>query len=100
MKHLLRNMIGIFAVTLFVLLFYACEQDPQIKKYEYPMPEVSGMSPNIGYVSSQVVITGTNFGDRTEPVKVFFGSALDCRSTCRHPHRSHQASQPPSERRN
>lgn len=30
MKHLLRNMIGIFAVTLFVLLFYACEQDPQI----------------------------------------------------------------------
>ena len=51
MKHLLRNMIGIFAVTLFVLLFYACEQDPQIKKYEYPMPEVSGMSPNIGYVS-------------------------------------------------
>ena len=35
MKHLLRNMIGIFAVTLFVLLFYACEQDPQIKKYEY-----------------------------------------------------------------
>ena len=76
MKHLLRNMIGIFAVTLFVLLFYACEQDPQIKKYEYPMPEVSGMSPNIGYVSSQVVITGTNFGDRTEPVKVFFGSVL------------------------
>ena len=43
MKHLLRNMIGIFAVTLFVLLFYACEQDPQITKYEYPMPEVSAM---------------------------------------------------------
>lgn len=73
MKHLLRNMIGIFAVTLFVLLFYACEQDPQIKKYEYPMPEVSGISPSVGFVASQVVITGTNFGDRTEPVKIFFG---------------------------
>lgn len=73
MKHLLRNINGMFAAVLSVLLFSACEQDPQIKKYEYPAPEVAGMSPTIGYVSSQVVITGTNFGDRTEPVKVFFG---------------------------
>ncbi|WP_291591858.1 DUF5013 domain-containing protein [Bacteroides sp.] len=73
MKHLLKNIIGMFTATLLVSLFSACEQDPQIKKYEYPMPEVSGISPSVGFVASQVVIAGTNFGDRTEPVKIFFG---------------------------
>lgn len=74
MKHLLKN---IFALHLLVMVFsilaVSCEQDPQIKKYVYPMPEVSGMTPSIGYVTSQVVITGTNFGDRAEAVKVLFG---------------------------
>lgn len=73
MKHLMKNAFGLFALAMVITLFSACEQDPQLKKYEYPMPEVTGMTPNVGYVSSQVVITGTNFGDRTEPVKVFFG---------------------------
>ena len=41
--------------------------------------------PTDGYVTTQVVITGTNFGDRAEAVKVFFGEAqsnkvLDCKN--------------------
>lgn len=73
MKHLYKNAFGLLTLAMAILLLSACEQDPQLKKYEYPMPEVTGMTPNVGYVSSQVIITGTNFGDRTEPVKVFFG---------------------------
>ncbi|HJD76863.1 MAG TPA: IPT/TIG domain-containing protein, partial [Bacteroides reticulotermitis] len=74
MKHLLKNTFALHLLAMVTsMLIVGCEQDPQIKKYVYPMPEVSGMTPSIGYVTSQVVITGTNFGDRTESVKVLFG---------------------------
>lgn len=74
MKHLLKNIVALHLLVMaFSILIVSCEQDPQIKQYVYPMPEVSGMTPSIGYVTSQVVITGTNFGDRTEAVKVLFG---------------------------
>lgn len=55
------------------MVYRVASQDPQLKKYVYPMPQVTGMSPNIGYVTSQVVITGTDFGDQPKAVKIFFG---------------------------
>ena len=75
MKKLLKNIGGILVLAAIGILFVRCEQDPQLKKYVYPMPEVTGMTPNIGYVTSQVVITGTNFGNEAKAVKVFFGGA-------------------------
>lgn len=76
MKYLLKNIVGLWSLVTVSLLFSGCEQDPQLKEYVYPMPEVSEMYPSAGYVASAVVITGTNFGDRTEPVKVYFGEVL------------------------
>lgn len=69
MKKLLKNIGGILVLAAIGILFARCEQDPQLKKYVYPMPEVTGMTPNIGYVTSQVVITGTNFGNEAKAVK-------------------------------
>lgn len=73
MKHLYKNIWGLGILAAFTMLFSSCEQDPQFKEYVYPMPEVTEISPSTGYVASQLVIRGMNFGDRTEPVKVFFG---------------------------
>lgn len=73
MKHLSKNILGLLILTTVIIWFTGCEQDPQLKKYVYPMPQVTGMSPNIGYVTSQVVITGTDFGDQPKAVKIFFG---------------------------
>ena len=66
-------------------LFSGCEQDPKYRVYDYPVPVVESIYPTDGYVTTQVVITGTNFGDRAEAVKVFFGEAqsnkvLDCKN--------------------
>lgn len=73
MKHLLKNIFSLLILVMVSTLFTGCEEEPQLKEYVYPMPKVTGISPANGYVASQVVITGTDFGDRTEPVKVFFG---------------------------
>ncbi len=58
---------------------------PKYRVYDYPVPVVESIYPTDGYVTTQVVITGTNFGDRAEAVKVFFGEAqsnkvLDCKN--------------------
>lgn len=65
--------------------FSGCEQDPKFRVYDYPVPVVEKIYPTDGFVTTQVVITGTNFGDRTEAVKVFFGGAqstkvVDCKN--------------------
>ena len=48
MKKLLKNIGGILVLAAIGILFARCEQDPQLKKYVYPMPEVTGMTPNVG----------------------------------------------------
>ena len=48
MKHLSKNILGLLILTTVIIWFTGCEQDPQLKKYVYPMPQVTGMSPNIG----------------------------------------------------
>ena len=52
---------------------FSCEKDGKYKDYVYPEPVVSEIYPESGYVASLVAIIGTDFGDRVEPVKIFFG---------------------------
>ena len=73
MRNLLINSLKIFLLVGFSILFFSCEEDAQYKDYVYPEPTVENIYPATGYVASQIVITGTNFGDRIEPVKVLFG---------------------------
>lgn len=56
-----------------VIWLCGCEPDAKFKEYVYPKPIVDEMYPESGYVGSQVAIVGTDFGNRTEPVKVYFG---------------------------
>lgn len=72
MKRILNNIINIVILGM-AIQFSGCEKDANFKMYEYPMPKVKGISPDFGYVKSQLLITGTDFGDQIEPVKVFFG---------------------------
>ena len=74
MKHNMWNkIVRYFACALAVFSAVGCEKDANIKQYVYPVPEVEKISPDAGYVTSQVIIYGKNFGDRTEAVKVLFG---------------------------
>lgn len=73
------------AVLACVVLMAGCEQDPKFRVYDYPVPVVENVYPANGFVTTQLVITGTNFGDRTEAVKVFFGDVqskkiVDCKN--------------------
>lgn len=85
MKHFQRHTFHLVVLACVIMFFYSCEQDPKFKIYDYPVPVVESVYPTDGYVTTQVVITGTNFGDRTEAVKVFFGEVqarkvLDCKN--------------------
>ena len=85
MKFLFKYTFHLAILACVSALFSGCEQDPKYRVYDYPVPVVESIYPTDGYVTTQVVITGTNFGDRAEAVKVFFGEAqsnkvLDCKN--------------------
>ena len=85
MKLLFKYTFHLVILACVSALFSGCEQDPKYRVYDYPVPVVESIYPTDGYVTTQVVITGTNFGDRAEAVKVFFGEAqsnkvLDCKN--------------------
>lgn len=85
MKLIFKHTLHLAVIACISAIFTGCEQDPKYKVYDYPMPVVESIYPTDGYVTTQVVITGTNFGDRTEAVKVFFGevqsnNVLDCKN--------------------
>lgn len=85
MKQFIKHTFRLAVFACVSALFFGCEQDPKYKVYDYPMPVVESIFPTDGYVTTQVVIKGTNFGDRAEAVKVFFGEVqsdkvLDCKN--------------------
>ena len=53
-----------------------CEKDGKETFYQYPEPTVEGIYPESGFAGSQMSINGTNFGDRVEPVKVYFNGVI------------------------
>lgn len=73
MRNLLKNSLNVFIFMGLSVLLFSCEKDAKYKEYLYPVPSVENIYPASGYEASQLAITGTNFGDRVEPVKVFFG---------------------------
>lgn len=75
MKFLFKYTFHLAILACVSALFSGCEQDPKYRVYDYPVPVVESIYPTDGYVTTQVVITGTDFGDRAEAVKVFFGEA-------------------------
>ena len=70
MKFLFKYTFHLAILACVSALFSGCEQDPKYRVYDYPVPVVESIYPTDGYVTTQVVITGTNFGDRAEAVKV------------------------------
>lgn len=85
MKLFIKHTVHLAVIACVSAIFSGCEQDPKYKVYDYPTPVVESVFPTDGYVTTQVVITGTNFGDRAEAVKVFFGEVqsnkvLDCKN--------------------
>ncbi len=87
MRNLVRNTLNIFMLIGLSVGLFSCEPEGKYKEYVYPEPVVDEIYPTSGYIASQVAITGTNFGDRTEPVKVFFGgievtNIISCKNNC------------------
>ena len=87
MKHIVKSTLCLSALVGAMLVLFSCEQDAILKKYVYPMPEVSESYPARGYVTQTFTILGNNFGDRTEPVSVFFGGVpvkkvISCKNNC------------------
>lgn len=73
MKNLLKNSLNVFILIGLSVWLFGCEKDAKYKEYVYPVPSVENIYPASGYIASQLAIIGTNFGERIEPVKVFFG---------------------------
>ena len=85
MKNIFNLLSSLSLWAVFAALMAGCEKDANFKMYEYPMPKPTGISPSEGYIQSRVLITGTDFGDQVEAVKVFFGgveadSVLMCKN--------------------
>lgn len=85
----IRN-IGLFFAAGIMALLTGCEEEgANFKQYVYEAPVIESLSPQSGYVGTQVTILGDKFGDRKEAVKVFFGGApteaddiLSCKDDC------------------
>ena len=70
MRSLIKNILLIGGLSV---LLFSCEKDGKKQEFYYPEPTVHGIYPTSGYTLSQVAISGENFGERLEPVSVFFG---------------------------
>lgn len=87
MKHLVSNTVILSIYACIMTLFSGCEQEPQYKEYVYPMPEITKMYPEVGYPGQRVTITGTNFGEWIQALKMSFGgvdasNVLSCKNNC------------------
>jgi len=63
------------AFLLVGFLVTSCEPDADIKQYSYPEASVTSIYPESGYTGTQVMLSGNNFGDRKEAVKLKVGGA-------------------------
>lgn len=73
MKFPVKNIHFITALLALAAVYVGCTKGPDIKTYTYPAPEPKNMFPDAGYAGfTEVTITGSQFGDYKDAVKVFF----------------------------
>lgn len=73
MNNILKSTIFAVSAGIICLTVTCCESEGKSQIYAYPEPTVTHITPERGYTGSQLAICGDNFGNRTEPVSVFFG---------------------------
>lgn len=82
----MKTSIGIILALMTALLLGGCEGEGKYQNYVYPEPVVESIYPTEGYVADYVAIQGHDFGDRMEPVKVWFGGVeaeiTSCSNRC------------------
>ncbi len=77
MKFPLKNIQFLTALLVTATLFMLVVPRPDIKIVYLPSPQPNAMSPNSGYAGfAEVTITGSQFGDFKNAVKVFFNGIL------------------------
>lgn len=81
------SIISCLFLVMTTILLAGCEQDSDIKEYVYPEPQIEGMTPVSGYAGTRLAITGSDFGNYAEAVKVYFGEIqakkiLSCNNNC------------------
>lgn len=73
MKFPLKHTKFLTAILALAAIYTSCTKGPDIKSYSYPEPEPKAMYPEAGYAGfADVTITGSQFGDYKNAVKVFF----------------------------
>ena len=71
---ILTSSISITGVIVLMLTFFtSCEKGPNFRQFELPDPVITDFSPKQGYAGEEITITGANFGDIGQAVKVYFG---------------------------
>lgn len=83
MKFTIKLFPFITTLVAVAAIYAGCTKGPDIKDYTYPAPEPQGLTPASGYAGTDVIITGSSFGDYKNVVKVFFNgieadSILSC----------------------
>lgn len=83
MKSSIKYNSFIVALLCVAAIIASCNKGPNLTTYTYPAPLPVGFSPASGYAGTDVVITGSSFGDYPNAVKVFFnGVKADTIRSC------------------
>jgi hypothetical protein len=72
MKFIIKLFPFITTLVAVAAIYASCTKGPDIKDYTYPAPEPQGLTPASGYAGTDIIITGSSFGDYKNVVKVFF----------------------------
>ncbi|NIG55907.1 IPT/TIG domain-containing protein [Chitinophaga sp. Cy-1792] len=71
-----KNIVVKIMLAGWLSVFISCEKDAQFRQFSYPAPVVSDFSPKQGYALNDVTIAGSDFGEVTGAVKVYFDGVL------------------------
>src|SRR5687768_14674333 len=83
MKSTIKYIPFILALLGVATIIDSCNKEANLKTYTYPAPLPNGFSPASGYPGTDIVITGSSFGDYRNAVKVFFnGVKADTVRSC------------------
>ena len=84
MKFTIKFFPFITTLVAVAAIYAGCTKGPDIKDYTYPAPEPKAMFPDSGYGGyADLTITGSQFGDYKNAVKVFFnGTKADTVLSC------------------